>query len=289
MSSVKQLQVASAPGYDSQLLCTLLDIANLAATTASSVWAKAGAETLAAASTPSTQQAVLKMAAPTLGTWLFTTGRALSETGRLLAHAPAWLESSAPQNTSTRQLSRRVASVSKHAEVLSFLQSVLDDLATAAAAADAPSPAPNADAASGSTDTAAAAAAPAVSAAGIASLQGLQKQVTDLLGQYGPLLEQCRAAEASGDTQSLSAALDAFVAACGSGSWVAKGLQELGAAVCSAFPQSFTCNDPSCTVMDGLTESLKKCSACQVRLCVCLCVLGGGACMVCWALHAVFR
>lgn len=111
------------------------------------------------------------------------------------------------------------------------------------------------------------------------TLQKLQQQVSGLLQQYQPLLEKCRAAEASADSAALASALRTFVGdACGADGWLVQGLQDVGAAVCAAFPQSFACNEPTCSSMEGLSESggVKKCGACKVCL-----VAGTGSTSVC--------
>lgn len=270
MSSIKQLQVASDPLHGSPLLLSWLTIANVAACCCSELWAKAAeaptptpATAAAAAAAPPSKQAALKAAAPTLNVWLFTTGRALQEIGCLLELAPDWLAAGCRRNLGPEDLAKRFSYVSQHTEALRFLQDVLPELsamqqeAAAGQPATAASPAP-------AVDAAIAQPAAAAGAGSVPVLQQLQRQVSELLDSYKPLLEQCRAAEASGDQQSLSAALDAFVAACGAGSWLTSGLQDVGAAVCAAFPQSFVCNEPSCNTMKGVTDSVKKCGACKV-------------------------
>lgn len=104
-------------------------------------------------------------------------------------------------------------------------------------------------------------------------LRQLQERVAGLLQRYQPLLEQCRAAEASADRAALVSALEACVAACGEG-WLPQGLQDLGAAVCAATPQTFACNLPTCSSLEGLTEAgcVKKCGACKVCVCVSHCL-----------------
>lgn len=233
------------------------------------MWAKAAAEqtpldtaTTASAAAANEQAAVLQTTAPTLNAWMFTTGRALAEIGRLLTLAPDWLDFTRPYHSSPQQLSTRLGVVSQHVEVLEFLQGVLSQLQLQEEGKSVSSQ-------PGDSSSA------ATSAGGdrAASLQALQQQVEGLLQRYSPLLEQRRAAQASAgdDPQALSAALDAFVSACDGGSntngtWLTRGLQEVGTAVASAFPQGFTCNEPTCTVMKGLTESLvEECDACKVR------------------------
>jgi hypothetical protein len=302
ISSLKQLQLAQAPGFDIQLLSTLMDIANVAATTGSSLWAQAAgaleatatagdAPSAADAATSSKRMTALQAAAPTLPGWLFTTGRSLVEVGQLLQQAPAWLNATAAFNSAPHQLIRRVACVSKHAEALTFLQDVLTELqdlqqaggtesalpADAPAAANSPEPADaaTADAAAADTSSGGAAAEPAAAAGagwgGVPvppeTLQKLQQQVSGLLLQYQPLLEQCRAAEASADRAALASALRAFVGeAAGTAGWLVQGLQDVGSAVCAAFPVPWACNDPTCSSMEGLSESasVKKCGACKV-------------------------
>lgn len=153
--------MAQAPGFDVQLLSVLMDIANVAATTGSTVWAQAAASKAAtaaagdaaaataassadAAAAISKKHAALQSAAPTLAGWLFTTGKALVAVGQLMQQAPAWLNATAAFNSAHHQLVKRVGRVSKHAEALANLQDVLAELqalqqvGTAAALADAP-------------------------------------------------------------------------------------------------------------------------------------------------------
>lgn len=220
--------------------------------------------------------------------WL-TTRRSLVAVGQLLQQAPAWLNATAAFDSAHHQLVRRVGCVSKHAAALTFLQDILTELQAlqqggpaaltdASAASASPAPAAPSDAAADTSSGGVPEPAAAAAAAGAGwgempatpeTLQKLQQQVSGLLLKYQPILEECRAAEASANSAALASALRTFVGdGCGASGWLVAGLQDVGAAVRAACPQSFACNEPTCSSMEGVSESVdvKKCGACKVCL-----------------------
>lgn len=103
-------------------------------------------------------------------------------------------------------------------------------------------------------------------------LRKLQQQAVVLAEHLQPLQDACKAASqapSGSKPAQVTAALTGFNTACAEGGWLPGALQEFGAAVWSALPQEYACNDPACDNTACLTEAScakKACTDCKVRV-----------------------
>jgi hypothetical protein len=107
-------------------------------------------------------------------------------------------------------------------------------------------------------------------AVGAAVLRKLQQQAAAVL-ELGQSSEELYSEGLSTGREGLQVAALLAFAKCdaGEGRRLPVALQEFGAAVWSAFPQKYACNDPACLKLEGLTETScakKACTDCKVSI-----------------------